>query len=214
MFVEEVTIPFVFQWPESIEDAKFENLGYTLEVIPKDVEQAGGIVYKEKLFGLKQFHLHFASEHRLNGHAWPLEIHFVHKAADAELLVVGLWFEFTKNDDGATNGAGWLDFINDHTPEIQGEEVDIPHVWIVGAQRAIETAGGFYNYKGSLTTPPCTEGVNWWVALADRRGFECWLINPCSFQVRRQAARRLYRGPVLEDPQEREFCHPAIHEQH
>jgi carbonic anhydrase len=66
------------------------NNGHTLQV---NVDHAGHIRLAGKDYELKQFHFHHPSEHTIDGKAFPLEVHFVHAAADGDLAVVGVMFE-------------------------------------------------------------------------------------------------------------------------
>ena len=106
-----------------------------------------------KEFNLIQVHFHTPAEHAVDGERYPLVAHFVHATEAGELGVLGVMFEegaanpaLTTIVDGVGKGKGTaVSFdVNDMVPE----ELDV------------------YRYMGSLTTPPCSEGVNWHVAEA------------------------------------------------
>ena len=101
-------------------------------------------------FTLAQFHFHAASEHTLDGKHYPLEGHYVFKAQDGRLAVVGVMYEAGKPNAQAQAVLDNLAHAK-HAPE----EVDIDA--LLPANR------GYYHYLGSLTTPPLTENVEWYV---------------------------------------------------
>ena len=101
-------------------------------------------------FTLAQFHFHAASEHTFDGKHYPLEAHYVFKAQDGRLAVVGVMYEVGQANPQAQ---AVLDSLahKRNAPH----EVDIDA--LLPAQR------GYYHYLGSLTTPPLTENVEWYV---------------------------------------------------
>ncbi len=111
----------------------------------------------DKSYGLLQFHLHAPSEHTVDGMHYPMEMHFVHLAEDSALAVVGVLIE-----EGAENRA--LAPLWKQLEEAPGTEatVELP---IKFGDRIFTTGvnTGVYYYEGSLTTPPCTEGVRWFI---------------------------------------------------
>jgi len=150
----------------------------TTEHLPK-------VMQKHEEYCLAQFHIHWGannaegSEHKVNGHAYQLEMHFVHFAceygtfaaaqaegartggtgsADHTLAVVALFFELSEDDNPA------FDLILNHVGEeckdtergaLSNEKIlrhILPNGW---------RTGGYYAYQGGLTTTPCTDDVNW-----------------------------------------------------
>ncbi len=105
-------------------------------------------------YDLLQFHFHSPSEHTLNGKSFPLEVHFVHKAQDGTLAVVGVMFE-----EGAENAE--LAKIWKDMPKA-ANEVTTSDV-TVNAGNLLPVDQTVIRYAGSLTTPPCSEGVKWHV---------------------------------------------------
>jgi carbonic anhydrase len=125
----------------------------------------GGVRYD-----LLQFHFHTASEHRVNGHSFPMEQHFVHQAADGTLLVVGVFLR----------GGGYgtvVDQVLDTLPAECGGHIGVEHVNLCAA---LPGDLHHWRYTGSLTTAPFTPGVRWhvlresmrvqWTTLARFRG--------------------------------------------
>lgn len=109
-----------------------------------------GVEYK-----LLQIHFHAPSEHVVDGQHVPLEAHFVHRSDDGVLSVLGVMFV-----EGADNPA--LETIIAHMPASVSEPETIDNVTIDPAALLPEDMD-IYRYMGSLTTPPCSEGVNWHV---------------------------------------------------
>ncbi len=110
----------------------------------------------DKTYALVQFHFHAPSEHTVDGEHFPMEMHFVHQAADGALAVVGVLIEEGVENPGIA--PLWAQLA-----EAPGTEatVQIPagfaeHIFSGDAK-------GVYHYSGSLTTPPCSEGVKWYV---------------------------------------------------
>ena len=126
------------------------NNGHTLQV---NVNNAGGVRLEGKDYALKQFHFHHPSEHTIDGKVYPLEVHFVHAAADGDLAVVGVLF-----DEGAANPA--LDPIWSTAPVKEGEAAMAAEI---DTLKFMPPKVGVYRYEGSLTTPPCSETVHWTV---------------------------------------------------
>ena len=128
------------------------NTGHTIQVnyAGADTLDVGG-----ERYALVQYHFHSPSEHTVKGKHYPMEMHLVHKAADGRLAVLGVLMV-----EGKTNNA--LSPVWGNLPREKGNEVKVPHVQ-VDVDELIPATLTTYRYDGSLTTPPCSEGVKWLV---------------------------------------------------
>ncbi|CAF9924886.1 MAG: hypothetical protein HETSPECPRED_005686 [Heterodermia speciosa] len=139
-----------------IKSATFENLGSTVEVLVT----SGSLVYNSTTYSLKQFHFHTPSEHRINGEAFPLEMHLVHASPTNAIAVIGQVFELSAHSSTAL-----LDEVFAHLAAIT-EPGSVTRTGRFNFNKVMENVAknGVYTYGGSLTTPPCSEGVTWFVA--------------------------------------------------
>lgn len=115
-------------------------------------------------YNLLQLHFHSPSEHTINGTRYPLEAHFVHQnPVTLSLAVFGILFPFTDEADPVPNP-----FLRSWWDQIYYEHViDIPDkINVTGLLDDLDEGVGIYRYPGSLTTPPCSEGVKWHVAVS------------------------------------------------
>jgi carbonic anhydrase len=128
------------------------NNGHTIRA---NIDKGSTIEIEGKTYTLLQFHFHDTSEHTMNGQAAPMEVHFVHQSADGELAVVGAMI-----NRGAASAA--YASVLAHMPTTEGEPEMISGVTIDPANM-LPADRTYYRYEGSLTTPPCTEAVNWFV---------------------------------------------------
>lgn len=104
-------------------------------------------------YRLDHLHLHYPSEHRIDGESFALETHLVHVRASGEVAVVGVLYR-----TGAANPA--IQAIIDAAPR-PNEAGDASPA--LGAAAFLPQTLGHYAYMGSLTTPPCSESVRWLV---------------------------------------------------
>jgi carbonic anhydrase len=112
------------------------------------------IGHLDSTFELKQFHFHAPSEHQLNGRNAAAEVHFVHVDKDGNIAVIGVLVQ-----EGAPHPT--IARLWQSLPGKEGQENPLG-----GAINAADLLPGdraYYFYQGSLTTPPCTEGVRWLV---------------------------------------------------
>ncbi|WP_045399480.1 carbonic anhydrase [Vibrio campbellii] len=123
--------------------------GHTLQA---NVEGNNTLLVDDKKFTLSQFHFHTPSENHINGKEYPLEAHFVHADKDGNLAVVAVFYKL-----GDENPA--LDKLLKHDFE-KGKTTSFAPV---GIQSLIPSKHNYYRFNGSLTTPPCSEGVRWLV---------------------------------------------------
>lgn len=131
--------------------ADFVNLGSTLEVIAN-----GTLKLDSKEYKLAQFHFHTPSEHHIDDEYYPAEVHFVFQAADKSLSVVGFPIELHgRNSDFAATVFEKVDKIKE--PGSKGTTGKLDFTKLRDHLRRSKV----YQYKGSLTTPPCTEGIAW-----------------------------------------------------
>ncbi len=127
------------------------NNGHTIQV---NAAPGNSCTIANTKYDLLQFHFHHPSEHLLNGKPLDLECHFVHKSASGDLAVIGVFFM-----PGAHNGA--LQLIFDQMPKEAGAELKAKGM--IDPQALLPAARNYFRYMGSLTTPPCSEGITWTV---------------------------------------------------
>jgi carbonic anhydrase len=128
------------------------NNGHTIQV---NYEPGSTITIDGTDFELKQFHFHTPSENTENGKHYPMEAHFVHADKDGNLAVVALMYKESKENHELAKAF-------DHMPtEGNSEKVDLPSG--VSAKDLLPKNLDYYRFTGSLTTPPCSEGVRWLV---------------------------------------------------
>jgi carbonic anhydrase len=127
------------------------NNGHTVQV---DYAPGSSISLNGDQFELKQLHFHAPSENHINGKSYALEAHLVHADKAGNLAVIALMF-----DEGAANPA--LAAIWPLMPQQAGEKKTLPTAF--AAAKLLPANHDYYFFDGSLTTPPCTEGVRWLV---------------------------------------------------
>lgn len=127
------------------------NNGHTIQV---NADPGSSCVIGGTTYALQQSHFHHPSEHLLSGKPFDLECHLVHRSAAGDIAVIGVFIS-----PGETSAA--LQPIWNAMPRQEGPERDAGITFDPGA--LLPATPGYYRYSGSLTTPPCTQGIVWTV---------------------------------------------------
>ena len=131
---------------------KILNNGHTIQV---NVEPGSTLKVNKDVYNLLQFHFHRPSEEQIDGKPMAMVAHFVHKNAEGKLAVLGVLL-----NDGKDNAA--IQTLWNNAPKAEGPEVVVDKVKF-DPSSLVPAALTHYSYEGSLTTPPCTEGVNFYI---------------------------------------------------
>ena len=127
------------------------NNGHTIQI---NMQQGSSISVGDKTYRLLQFHFHSPNEHTINGIPADMVAHFVHQAADGQLAVIGVLL-----NKGRANPL--IAQLWQHIPAQTGDKHELSGNMSVAMMLPKDMS--YYRYNGSLTTPPCSEGVNWMV---------------------------------------------------
>ena len=127
------------------------NNGHTIQV---NYAPGSEIIVDGHEFELKQHHFHTPSENHINGKSYPLEVHFVHADKDGNLAVIAVMFTEGEENEALAQTWGFL-------PEKAGDKYRLSSS--VSAEAILPSNQDYYRFNGSLTTPPCSEGVRWLV---------------------------------------------------
>ncbi|GLQ56192.1 carbonic anhydrase [Devosia nitrariae] len=128
------------------------NNGHTIQI---NMPEGSTLTRGERTYELLQFHFHAPSEHRVNGQQFPMEAHFVHKDTSSDALgVLGVFFTPGRANESFAGLAAAF-------PAEAGEEVAVDDMDPNGI---LPASLAYWTYEGSLTTPPCTENVDWMLA--------------------------------------------------
>ena len=139
----------------SVEKPVFYNSGHAVQVNAPD-DYTGSVAIGQDSYPLIQFHFHTPSEHTVDGKVYDAELHFVNIRADGKAAVVTSLIK-----TGAHNAE--FQKILDHMPTTAGEKNSTSGVRVNPRKLLPDNLSRFYTYAGSLTTPPCSEGVNFFV---------------------------------------------------
>uniref|UniRef100_A0A0N5A923 Carbonic anhydrase n=1 Tax=Syphacia muris TaxID=451379 RepID=A0A0N5A923_9BILA len=143
------------------------NNGHSIQITPKgssaDLPEifGGGL---DQVYQLSQYHFHWSqtddagSEHTVNGHRYPGELHLVHIGAEnpEKIAVLAVFLELSNNDKALKEECNIMERV--HLPS---KFYTIPNIKMEDKLPANKSS--FWRYNGSLTTPPCTECVTWTV---------------------------------------------------
>lgn len=128
------------------------NNGHTIQF---NYTQGSTLTVNGKKYDLLQFHFHVPSEHTQDAAHFPLEFHLVHKSAEGELAVIGI---MVKEGEENGNFRKIIDnLVYDSGRTVLKDDVEIDMFSI------LPDLNKFFHYEGSLTTPPCSEKVQWFV---------------------------------------------------
>jgi len=128
------------------------NNGHTIQV---DLTGDNEVTVRGSRYKLLQFHFHTPSEERVNGQGFAMVAHLVHKNADGQLAVVAVLLE-----PGAANTL--IHQVWTYMPLDSGDRVSMP-TGLIDMNALLPKDQRYFQFMGSLTTPPCTEGVLWMV---------------------------------------------------
>ncbi|KAJ3402735.1 hypothetical protein HDU80_004793 [Chytriomyces hyalinus] len=145
-------------WSDLTTPFNFTNNGHTVQL---NLGQSTPKLVTRELDGreytVAQCHFHSPSEHHLDQKYFDLEAHFVHASADGKLNVIGIFFDLGDKDNI------WLDQFIDNLPAKENATTQVPKLNMAPIISHLQNTS-YFSYSGSLTTPPCSEGVLWMVA--------------------------------------------------
>ena len=124
------------------------NNGHTLQA---NVTGNNRVLLDGKVYSLKQFHFHTPAENLIRSRQYPLEAHFVNQDESGNLLVVAVMFKKGNNNLALQHLTNTLPAKGGQTPITAGLKV----------AELIPDTSKYFQFNGSLTTPPCSEGVKW-----------------------------------------------------
>lgn len=124
---------------------RVENLGYTAGV---NVSGNNQLLYKGQVYRLEKMEFHSPSEHNLSGNSLAMEMQLIHKAVNGDKIAIVSIFGIEGNENSMINMV--LNKLMEPPSDLQ---IDLAQI--------IPPSRTHYNYVGSLTTPPCSEGVEW-----------------------------------------------------
>jgi carbonic anhydrase len=128
----------------------FLDNGHTIQVT---YDEGSTLTVGNIEYHLRQFHFHAPSEHAVDGRHYPIELHLVHQSDAGGLVVLGVFIE-----EGEPNPV--IGAVIEGLPAAAGEESHFEQVQI-DVDAFMPIMDEYYRYEGSLTTPPCSEGVRW-----------------------------------------------------
>ncbi|MFK7839157.1 MAG: carbonic anhydrase [Bdellovibrionales bacterium] len=148
-----------------VEDNNLPALGVAYQASPLKVQNMGNSIQvnfdggsrfdsDDKAYGLSNLSFHTPSEHYIDGAPYPLSGHFMHKADDGSTAIVAVVFKV-----GQPNPV--IEGIWQNVPPV-GEVKSVSGV-LINPTDLFPDDKSYYTYEGSLTTPPCSEGVKWYV---------------------------------------------------
>jgi len=135
-------------WPQNVDT--IINNGHTIQL---NFPAGGSVTLGDSSYQLLQVHFHHPSEHSIAGKRFPMEAHFVHRAESGAIAVVGVLIEEGKANDVFHK-------IVQAMPATHGPAAK-PASTEMNLQGLLPRNLSYYRYSGSLTTPPCSEVVEW-----------------------------------------------------
>jgi carbonic anhydrase len=125
------------------------NNGHTIQV---NYAEGSTVTIDGEKYALVQFHFHTPSEHEINNKAAAMELHLVHRNEAGKLAVVGVML--TKGKASSLIAEVWKNI------PAAGKTNTVSNI-MIDATKLLPSSKAYYSYAGSLTTPPCSEGVKW-----------------------------------------------------
>lgn len=147
-FVEAQLSPLQFSWARQADT--IVNNGHTIQL---NFNDGGMLTIGSERFSLVQFHFHHPSEHLINGKVFPMEVHFVHRKASGSLGVIGVLMTIGTTNPVFAKVVETMPHAAENTPVTADPAID--------PNGLLPARHGYYRYSGSLTTPPCSETVDW-----------------------------------------------------
>lgn len=142
---------------------KIENLGHTIQL---DFAEGSTITQDDTTFVFKQCHFHTPSEHLIDGITYPMEMHIVNlmpnedKNATPQYLVIGVLFKEGKENKFLADFLNAIPKEENSSAQLKAGSVKLADLF---GSIPKEIRGHHYSYRGSLTTPPYTESVRWYI---------------------------------------------------
>ena len=127
------------------------SVSHNGQIAHVEYDAGSAIAIGDRAYGLVAMHIHVHAEHQVDAQLFPAEIHLVHRSESGCYAVVGQLFRFGEPDQVVQS-------LIDAYP-LPGQRRESG--FTLNAADYVPADLGYYRYSGSLTTPPCTQGVEW-----------------------------------------------------